>query len=249
MSTTWKQPSPSATNFALPRSGFQWLYILLHGDVGVFAALFGGTTIHSAARFNKSRINEQMKDMARWCSDTNYWQNLFFQGKWQLDKQLKRSRDGMIWLLSGDFNQLKLIYAEDDVIYSLWENTINSHISSSLITLPWNAPNACFACLPTESEMASRQQHVWKLIYNCGQRQGQASSCQLQRSNKRAQNAGNVQIFKFSTAGTIGAQTGVYRVLFRVRTLSGLYRMTPLDMECSLMSPRVSFVSRGDWRS
>ena len=155
----WQEHNHGSSPVLLPllhchRSGFQWLYILLHGDVGVFAALFGGTTIHSAAHFNKSRINEQMKDMARWCLDTNYWQNLFFQGKWQLDKQLKRSRDGMIWLLSGDFNQLKLIYAEDDVIYSLWENTINSHISSSLITLPWNAPNACFACLPTESEMA-----------------------------------------------------------------------------------------------
>ena len=32
---------------------------------GSAAALFGGTTIHSAAHLNKSRINEQMKDMAR----------------------------------------------------------------------------------------------------------------------------------------------------------------------------------------
>ena len=30
-------------------------------------------------------------------------------------------------------------------------------------------------------------------IYNCRQRQGQAGSCQLQHSNNREQNAGNVQ--------------------------------------------------------
>ena len=109
---------------------------------GSAAALFGGTTIHSAAHLNKSRVNEQMKDI--WRNDVRILiidEISFFKASdiAELDKQLKRltGRYDMVYggvsiVFSGDFHQLKPICAEDEVLYSdssaasLWENTINA---------------------------------------------------------------------------------------------------------------------------
>jgi hypothetical protein len=169
---------------------------------GSAAALFGGTTIHSAAHLNKSRINEQMKDV--WRNDVRILiidEISFFKASdiAKLDKQLKKltGRYDMVYggvsiVFSGDFHQLKPICKEDDVLYSdsaaasLWENTINCAIfldnshrfkndpefgqllarmrmgedtrqdrelinsrivsTTSTLTIPQNAPDACFAC-------------------------------------------------------------------------------------------------------
>ena len=89
---------------------------------GSAAALFGGTTIHSAAHLNKSRISEQMKDI---------WRNgvriliideiAFFKASdiAKLDKQLKKltGRCDMVYavvsvVFSGNFHQLKPICAQ-----------------------------------------------------------------------------------------------------------------------------------------
>ena len=111
---------------------------------GSAAALFGGTTIHSAAHLNKSRINDEMR--AIWRDDVRILiidEISFFKASdvVKLDKQLKKltGRYDMIYggvsiVFSGDFHQLKPICAEDDVLYSnsnaasVWENTINCAI-------------------------------------------------------------------------------------------------------------------------
>jgi hypothetical protein len=173
---------------------------------GSAAALFGGTTIHSAAHLNKSRINDDMR--AIWRDDVRILiidEISFFKGSdvEKLDKQLKKLTGrydivygGVSIVFSGDFHQLKPICAEDDVLYSdsntasVWENTINcaifldnshrfkddpqfgeilarmrngkdtredrklinkrvvsaSNSSTTTLTLPEHAPDACFAC-------------------------------------------------------------------------------------------------------
>jgi hypothetical protein len=105
------------------------------------AALFGGTTIHSAAHLNKSRINYEMR--AVWRDDVRILiidEISFFKASdvVKLDRQLKKLigrydavYGGVSVVFSGDFHQLKPICAEDDVLYSdsdaasIWENTIN----------------------------------------------------------------------------------------------------------------------------
>jgi hypothetical protein len=169
---------------------------------GSAAALFGGTTIHSAAHLNKNRINDEMR--AAWRDDVRILiidEISFFKASdvAKLDRQLKKltgrydmAYGGVSIVFSGDFHQLKPICAEDDVLYSdspaasLWENTINCAIfldnshrfkddplygellarmrlgedtledrelinkrvinTTSTLTLPENAPDACFAC-------------------------------------------------------------------------------------------------------
>ncbi len=111
---------------------------------GSAAALFGGTTIHSAAHLNKSRINDEMR--AVWREDVRILiidEISFFKASdvIKLDRQLKKltGRYDMVYggvsiVFSGDFHQLKPICAEDDVLYSnsdaasVWENTINCAI-------------------------------------------------------------------------------------------------------------------------
>jgi len=169
---------------------------------GSAAALFGGTTIHSAAHLNKNRINDEMR--AAWRDDVRILiidEISFFKASdvAKLDRQLKKltgrydmAYGGVSVVFSGDFHQLKPICAEDDVLYSdspaasLWENTINCAIfldnshrfkddplygellarmrlgedtrqdrelinsrvinATSTLTIPENAPDACFAC-------------------------------------------------------------------------------------------------------
>ena len=167
---------------------------------GSAAALFGGTTIHSAAHLNKNRINDEMR--AAWRDDVRILiidEISFFKASdvAKLDRQLKKltgrydmAYGGVSIVFSGDFHQLKPICAEDDVLYSdspaasLWENTINcaifldnshrfkddplygellarmrlgedtledrelinSRVVNATLTLPENAPDACFAC-------------------------------------------------------------------------------------------------------
>jgi len=111
---------------------------------GSAAALFGGTTIHSAAHLNKSRINDGMR--AVWKEDVRILvidEISFFKAGdvIRLDRQLKRLTGrfdavygGVSVVFSGDFHQLKPICAEDEVLYSdsdsatIWENTINCAI-------------------------------------------------------------------------------------------------------------------------
>ena len=111
---------------------------------GSAAALFGGTTIHSAAHLNKSRINDEMR--ATWRDDVRILiidEISFFKASdvVKLDRQLKKLTGrydavygGVSIVFSGDFHQLKPICAEDDVLYSnsdaasVWENTINCAI-------------------------------------------------------------------------------------------------------------------------
>jgi len=167
---------------------------------GSAAALFGGTTIHSAAHLNKRRINDEMR--AVWRDDVRILiidEISFFKASDidRLDRQLKKltGRYDMVYggvsiVFSGDFHQLKPICAEDDVLYSgspaasVWENTINcaifldnshrfkddpefgkilarmrmgddtredrelinSRVVNATLTLPEQAPDACFAC-------------------------------------------------------------------------------------------------------
>ena len=111
---------------------------------GSAAALFGGTTIHSAAHLNKTRINDEMR--AVWRDDVRILiidEISFFTATdvAKLDRQLKKltGRYDMVYggvsiVFSGDFHQLKPICAEDNVLYSesaaasIWENTINCAI-------------------------------------------------------------------------------------------------------------------------
>jgi len=111
---------------------------------GSAAALFGGTTIHSAAHLNKQRLNDEMRSI--WREDVRILiidEISFFTASdvTRLDRQLKKltGRHDMVYggvsvVFSGDFHQLKPICKEDDVLYSestpasFWENTINSAI-------------------------------------------------------------------------------------------------------------------------
>ena len=111
---------------------------------GSAAALFGGTTIHSAAHLNKSRINDEMR--AVWKEDVRILvidEISFFKAGdvINLDRKLKKLTGrydavygGVSIVFSGDFHQLKPICAEDEVLYSdsdaatVWENTINCAI-------------------------------------------------------------------------------------------------------------------------
>ena len=168
---------------------------------GSAAALFGGTTIHSGAHLNKTRLTDEMR--AIWREDVRILiidEISFFTTSniAKLDKQLKKltGRHDMVYggvsiVFSGDFHQLKPICAENEVLYSnstaaaIWENTINcaifldnSHrfkddplygqilarmrmgedtaddrreinkrlIGTHSVTLPENAPDACYAC-------------------------------------------------------------------------------------------------------
>jgi hypothetical protein len=95
---------------------------------GSAAALFGGTTIHSAAHLDKSRINDEMR--AVWRDDVRILiidEISFFKASdvVKLDRQLKKLTGrydavygGVSVVFSGDFHQLKPICAEDDVLYS-----------------------------------------------------------------------------------------------------------------------------------
>ncbi|KAL7450493.1 hypothetical protein ACHAWC_005221 [Mediolabrus comicus] len=111
---------------------------------GSSAALFGGTTIHSAAHLNKTRITETMRTI--WLHDVRILvidEISFFQVSniEKLDKHLKRLTGrndlpygGVSVIFSGDFHQLKPICKEEEVLYSAspgalcWENTINCAI-------------------------------------------------------------------------------------------------------------------------
>jgi len=108
---------------------------------GSAAALFNGTTIHSAAHLNKKRLTDDMR--AIWREDVRILiidEISFFKTSdvKKLDKQLKKltgrydvAYGGISIVFSGDFHQLKPICGEDEVLYSnsvdatLWENTIN----------------------------------------------------------------------------------------------------------------------------
>jgi hypothetical protein len=111
---------------------------------GSSAALFGGSTIHSAAHLNKTRITETMRTI--WLHDVRILvidEISFFKVSdiEKLDRQLKRLTGrndlpygGVSVIFSGDFHQLKPICKEEEVLYSAspgalsWENTINCAI-------------------------------------------------------------------------------------------------------------------------
>ena len=110
---------------------------------GSAAALFGGTTIHSAAHLNKSRINDGMRAVWKDVRILVIDEISFFKAGdvIKLDRQLKKLTGrydavygGVSVVFSGDFHQLKPICAEDEVLYSesdaatIWENTINCAI-------------------------------------------------------------------------------------------------------------------------
>jgi len=96
---------------------------------GSSAALFGGTTIHSAAHLNKTRITETMRTI--WLHDVRILvidEISFFQVSniEKLDKHLKRLTGrndlpygGVSIIFSGDFHQLKPIGKEEEVLSKL----------------------------------------------------------------------------------------------------------------------------------
>ncbi|KAL7491429.1 hypothetical protein ACHAWT_000795 [Skeletonema menzelii] len=111
---------------------------------GSSAALFGGSTIHSAAHLNKTKITESMRTI--WLQDVRILvidEISFFKVSdiKQLDQQLKKLMGrsdlpygGVSVIFSGDFHQMKPICKEENVLYSAspgalsWENTINCAI-------------------------------------------------------------------------------------------------------------------------
>jgi hypothetical protein len=108
---------------------------------GSAAALFNGSTIHSAAHLNKTRLTDEMRSI--WREDVRILiidEISFFTASdvAKLDKQLKKltGRYDMVYggvsiVFSGDFHQLKPICGEEEVLYSnssgasLWENSLN----------------------------------------------------------------------------------------------------------------------------
>ena len=108
-----------------------------YSNNGLAAAIFGGTTIHSAAHSNKIKINDWMRDV--WQDDvriTDNWRNVFLLGKRRYQsRQTTEKAHRKVWcsswvsvFFSGDFHQLKPICTEEDVLFSnsdapIWENT------------------------------------------------------------------------------------------------------------------------------
>jgi len=110
---------------------------------GSSAALFGGTTIHSAAYLNKTRLTDAMRQI--WREQVRILiidEISFFKASdiRKLDEQLKKLTGvnkvygGVSIVFSGDFHQLKPICSEAEVLYSgsatavNWENSINCAI-------------------------------------------------------------------------------------------------------------------------
>eukprot|EP00986_Skeletonema_menzelii_P013820 scaffold8448_cov188-Skeletonema_menzelii.AAC.1 len=111
---------------------------------GSAAALYGGTTIHSAAHLNKTRLTDDMRSI--WREDVRILiidEISFFTATEiaRLDQQLKKltGRHDMVYggisiVFAGDFHQLKPICSEGEVLYSdshaaaMWENAINCAI-------------------------------------------------------------------------------------------------------------------------
>jgi hypothetical protein len=110
---------------------------------GSSAALFGGTTIHSAAHLNKTKITDAMRRV--WREQVRILiidEISFFKASdmKKLDGNLRRltgvnkAYGGVSIVFSGDFHQLKPICSEAEVLYSnsaaaaAWENTINCAI-------------------------------------------------------------------------------------------------------------------------
>lgn len=110
---------------------------------GSSAALFGGSTIHSAAHLNKTRLTDAMRQV--WKEQVRLLiidEISFFKASdvQKLDSKLKRltgvnkAYGGVSIVFSGDFHQLKPICSEAEVLYSgsaaavNWENSINCAI-------------------------------------------------------------------------------------------------------------------------
>ena len=110
---------------------------------GSSAALFGGSTIHGAAHLNKSRLDDNMRQI--WREDVKILiidEISFFKTSdmQKLDQQLRkltgRSKifGGISIVFSGDFHQLKPICSEGEVLYSgsasatSWEQALNCAI-------------------------------------------------------------------------------------------------------------------------
>jgi hypothetical protein len=110
---------------------------------GSSAALFGGTTIHSAAHLNKSKLTDAMRRVWKYQVRILIIDEIsFFKASdmKKLDRNLRRLTGidkpygGVSIVFSGDFHQLKPICIEGEVLYSnsaaaeAWENTINCAI-------------------------------------------------------------------------------------------------------------------------
>lgn len=132
--------------FAAVEAAFNDYTFYFTATTGSAAALFGGTTIYSAAHLNKTRLTDKMR--AIWREDVRILiidEISFFRtiNVETLDRHLKKLTGrydvvygGVSIVFSGDFHQLKPIYKEDEVLYSnsnsaaaaIWENTINCAI-------------------------------------------------------------------------------------------------------------------------
>jgi len=110
---------------------------------GSSAALFGGSTIHGAAHLNKSRLDDNMRQI--WREDVKILiidEISFFKTSdmQKLDQQLQKLTGrrkifgGISIVFSGDFHQLKPICNEGEVLYSgsasatAWEQALNCAI-------------------------------------------------------------------------------------------------------------------------
>eukprot|EP00985_Skeletonema_marinoi_P004357 scaffold1904_cov152-Skeletonema_marinoi.AAC.1 len=112
---------------------------------GSSAALFGGSTIHGAAHLNKSRLDDNMRQI--WREDVKILiidEISFFKTSdmQKLDQQLQKLTGrrkifgGISIVFSGDFHQLKPICSEGEVLYSgsasasapAWEQALNCAI-------------------------------------------------------------------------------------------------------------------------
>eukprot|EP00984_Skeletonema_dohrnii_P014491 scaffold6089_cov149-Skeletonema_dohrnii-CCMP3373.AAC.2 len=110
---------------------------------GSSAALFGGSTIHGAAHLNKTRLDDNMRQI--WREDVKILiidEISFFKTSdmQKLDQQLQKLTGrrkifgGISIVFSGDFHQLKPICSEGEVLYSgsasatAWEQALNCAI-------------------------------------------------------------------------------------------------------------------------
>ena len=130
--------------FASVEAAFNDYTFYFTATTGSAAALFGGTTICSAAHLNKTRLTDKMR--AIWREDVriliideiSFFRTINFE---TLDRHLKKLTGrydvvygGVSIVFSGDFHQLKPICKEDEVLYSnsaaaaIWENAINCAI-------------------------------------------------------------------------------------------------------------------------